>query len=117
MWIYTSAILTPAWGAATNYAYLFGARIAKATPHLCTAKQGLRDQEDTYDFTLFGGANLANNGHFDATTGFVEDGQSTNGIYPAASDVVTGNLPTSAEVSGASVSFQSANRTSSEARF
>jgi hypothetical protein len=64
-------------GVASNDAYLFGARIEKTSPHGCTAKQGLRDQGDSYDFTIYGGANRANNGH-SAESGFVEDGQSTD---------------------------------------
>ncbi|UCF97393.1 MAG: hypothetical protein JSV89_19795 [Spirochaetaceae bacterium] len=71
-----------------------------------TAKQGLRDQGDPYDFTLFGAANPANNGHFDQN-GFDADGQIDDGSYPAESEVDPANLPTSAEVNGAGVSFQS----------
>jgi hypothetical protein len=93
-------------GAGTNDAYLFGARIAKATPHLCTAKQGRLDQGGDYEFTLFGVANPANNGHFNES-GFVEDGQNLDGIYPAASSVDKSNLPTSAQMSAANVNFQS----------
>jgi hypothetical protein len=107
--VYVTANLdnsSPIGGTGTLDAYLFGARIAKASPHLCTAKQGRLDQGDAYDFTLFGVANPANNGHFDEN-GFVEDGQSTDGSYPAASSVDKANLPTAAEMSAASVSFLS----------
>ena len=90
---------------ATNDAYLFGARIAKAAPHRCTAKQGRLDQGDSYNFTIFG-ATSPNNGHFDES-GFVEDNQGPDGVYPPALDVDKSNLPTVAEMSGASVSFQS----------
>lgn len=103
---FTAHLNTSLGGAATNDAYLFGARIAKAVPYRCTAKQGLRDQGDTYDFTSFGGALLANNGHFDQT-GWVEDTQSTDGSYPPAGDVLAANLPAGADVSAVSVSFAS----------
>ena len=94
-------------GAGTNDAYLFGARIAKAAPHLCTAKQGRLDQGDaTYDFTFFGAPLAANNGHFNES-GFVEDGQNLDGIYPAASSVDKSNLPTSAQMNAVNVNFQS----------
>lgn len=106
--LYFTAHLDQSFGGAggTADAYLFGARIGKESPHRCTAKQGLRDQGDAYDFTRFGAANPANNGHFDET-GFVEDGMGTDGLYPAASSVDASNLPTSAEVSVVSVGFQS----------
>jgi hypothetical protein len=105
--LYFSAHLDTSYGGtASNDAYLFGALIGKTSPHSCTAKQGLRDQGATYDFTLFGATNPANNGHFDET-GFVEDGQSTDGIYPAASSVDPANLPTSVEVGAISIGFQS----------
>jgi hypothetical protein len=106
--LYFTAHLDQSFGGdgGTQDAYLFGARIGQASPHLCTAKQGLRDQGDAYDFTLFGAANPANNGHFDEN-GFMEDGQSADGIYPAAASVDASKLPTSAEVSAVSVSFQS----------
>ncbi len=104
--LYFSAHLDTSFGGTgSDDAYLFGARIEKASPHRCTAKQGLRDQGDAYDFTVFGAANPANVGHFEET-GFIADGQSTDGSYPAASNVDPANLPTSAEVSAVSVSFQ-----------
>jgi hypothetical protein len=93
-------------GAATFDAYLFGARIEATTPQRCTAKQGLHDQGDSYDFTLFGAANTFNNGHFDET-GFKEDGQSSDGSYPAAASVTEANLPSAADVIAVSVSFKS----------
>jgi hypothetical protein len=51
-------------------------------------------------------ANPANNGHFNES-GFVEDGQNLDGIYPAASSVDKSNLPTSAQMSAVNVNFQS----------
>jgi hypothetical protein len=105
--LYFSAHLdTDHGGDAINDAYLFGARIEEASPHLCTAKQGICDQDDPYSFTLYGAANPVNNGHFDES-GFVADGQSSDGGYPAASSVDPANLPTSSAVSAVSVSFQS----------
>lgn len=104
--VYFTAHIGNVGGAGTPDAYLFGARVEKAAPHRCTAKQGLRDQGDTYDFTYFGAANPVNNGHF-AETGWVEDAQSLDGSYPAASGVDPANLPSSAAVSAVSVSFAS----------
>jgi len=68
-----------------NDAYLFGARIEKASPHERTA----------------------NNGYFNATDGFVVAGQNDYVGYPAASSVDPVNPPTSAQVSGVSLNFQS----------
>jgi hypothetical protein len=94
----------------TNDAYLFGARIAKAAPHFCTAKQGLYDQGGSYDFKLYApGVDVpANNGYFNANAPyFVTDGVGAYDSYPAASDIVSGNLPSATDVSAVSVSFAS----------
>ncbi len=107
--IYFTAHLDTSYGGGGALdAYLFGARIAKAVPYRCTAKQGLYDQGGSYDFKLYAPAVEvpANNGHFDQT-GWVEDAQSTDGSYPAAADIVSSKLPSSAQVSIVDVNFAS----------
>jgi hypothetical protein len=98
-------------GTATSDAYLFGAKISTTDPYPCTAMQGVRDIGDPYDFTWHGVANgLINAGLFNST-GYIANGQlggyyAGDGItYPLASDIVAGNLPTSAQVEAVSISF------------
>jgi hypothetical protein len=93
-------------GSVTNDVYLFGARIGSTSPHYCTAKQGIRDQGDTYDFTLYGGSNPTNAGLFNES-GFVSDGETGGAPYPLDSDVDSTNLPTATDMGSFTVSFQS----------
>jgi hypothetical protein len=93
-------------GSGANDAYLFGARIGSASPHYCTAKQGIRDQGDTYDFTGYGTPLTVNAAHF-TESGFVSDGETNGAPYPPAADVDSTHVPTAAEVSVFTVSFQS----------